>query len=523
MITALRSVWQLSTGRARRQHQIPSDPSLPNRMPPLLRLVLMPLLVALGSVQAAAQPLPMPPREFRAAWVATVANIDWPSKPGLPTGEQQAEIIRILDRAAALNLNALVFQVRPAADAVYESKLEPWSPYLSGTMGEPPGPVTYDPLQFIVAQAHARGLELHAWFNPYRALHKSFAGEVAENHISKLLPDAVKKYDGYQWLDPGNPRAVRHSLDVILDVVQRYDIDGVHMDDYFYPYPIKDDDGKPVPFPDDDSYAETGKGGNRDDWRRANVNGLVEQLYAEVKRAKPHVKVGISPFGIWRPGYPKSIKGFDAYHQIYADSRLWLHRGWVDYLTPQLYWTVESEGQSYPQLLEWWVGENHAARELWPGNFASRVGMQGERNWPAEELLRQIEITRATEGASGNVLFSMKSLFDDYGELGSALISGPYRQQALVPPVGTAPEDALAIDRVRPQLEKIGEQQYTVRSTKEQPWLWVVWTESNDRWKYQILPGQSDVPLKSERGQRVAVAGVNRWGYTTDAHYLETP
>lgn len=481
------------------------------------------LVCGTTSHRCVAQSLPMPPREFRAAWIATVANIDWPSRPGLSSADQRAEMVRILDRATALNLNALVFQVRPAADAVYRSKLEPWSPYVSGTMGQPPEGETYDPLEFVIEQSHARGIELHAWFNPYRALHKAFTGVVSDTHISKRMPGAVKEYDGYLWLDPGNPRAVQHSLSVMLDVVRRYDVDGVHMDDYFYPYPIQDKNGEPVPFPDDDSYAEFGRGADRDDWRRTNVNHLVQQLYTDVKRTKSHVKVGISPFGIWRPGHPKSIRGFDAYDKIYADARLWLHEGWVDYMTPQLYWPIDSEGQSYRKLLGWWVEENPRSRQIWPGNFASRVGMGGERNWSANEIIQQIEVTRATEGAAGNVLFSMKSLFDDYGELGTALQSGPYATQALVPQMGDAPAHALAVYRVRPKILKTGDNRYTVRSTKQQPWLWVVWTPTDGDWKYRILPGQGSTEFVCRPQARVGVASVDRQGIISDVQYLISP
>ena len=350
------------------------------------------------SFVSAAEP-PKPPREFRAAWVATVANIDWPGQPGLPVADQQRELAGLFDRAVELNLNAIIFQIRPAADALYKSDLEPWSPYLTGKMGAPPQPL-YDPLEFAVAAAHQRGLELHVWFNPYRALHKSFKGDVSPNHISKTHPDYVRRYDGYLWLDPGHPRAMRHSLNVIMDVVRRYDVDGVHLDDYFYPYPITDDRGNEVPFPDEATWQSAATEIARDDWRRENVNRLIEGMYREVKATKPWVKVGISPFGIWRPGHPEGIRGFDAYAKLYADARKWLQDGWVDYITPQLYWTIDSEGQSYPKLLSWWHEQNVLHRHLWPGNFASRVGMQGERAWPANEIVRQIEVTRDQVGAT---------------------------------------------------------------------------------------------------------------------------
>jgi uncharacterized lipoprotein YddW (UPF0748 family) len=345
-----------------------------------------------------------PHAEFRAVWVATVANIDWPSKPGLSAETQKEELIDLLDRCKELNLNAVIFQVRPMCDALYESKLEPWSSYLTGTQGKSPG---YDPLALAVSESHKRGLELHVWLNPYRAWHPTAKGEPADNHLVKTRPDLAKKYGRHYWLNPTNKEVQDHSLAVMLDVVKRYDIDGVHMDDYFYPYPEQDEQKREIPFPDDDTWEEYRKSGgqlSRDDWRRDAVNQFVKQLYAEVHKAKPWVKVGISPFGIWRPGYPDGIAGFDQYAKLYADAKLWLNEGWVDYWTPQLYWAVDAEKQSYPKLLDWWAQQNIKGRHLWPGNGAYRH--------PAEEIIRQVELTRQA-GAGGNVFFSYRSLTDE--------------------------------------------------------------------------------------------------------------
>lgn len=471
-------------------------------------------LVATCSAQSVnTSDLPQPRRELRAVWVATVVNIDWPSAAGLTVDQQQAEMVRILDRARDLNLNAIILQVRPAADAFYESRLEPWSPYLTGVMGKAPRPF-YDPLQFAVAQAHQRGLELHAWFNPYRARHKTFSGQLAGNHPQRAHPDFVKEYDGYLWLDPGNPRATRHSLDVILDVVRRYDIDGVHLDDYFYPYPIQDEQKREVPFPDADSYAASGADQGLADWRRANVDRFVRQLYAETKAAKPHVKVGISPFGIWRPGHPASIQGFDAYDKLYADSRKWLQHGWVDYLTPQLYWPIDSPGQSYPKLLDWWIDQNTRGRLICPGNFASKVDRSG--TWPAQQIIDQIRVTREAEGASGNVLFSMKSLFDDFGPLGDALRAEPYQQPALVPAANwlnvPAPARPLLGRATAGEGEARSESQLELKLPNDTaPWLWVVRRHVADGWQLEILPGQ-EVSLPMAGADRLVVTAVNRVG-----------
>ena len=260
-------------------------------------------------------------REFRGLWIATVANIDWPSNPGLPSDVQQKQLLAILDKAAALHFNAVILQVRPACDALYPSNYEPCSKYLTGTMGQAPSPA-YDPLAFAVTEAHKRGLELHAWFNPFRARHSSGKSPVAPNHISKTHPELVRSYGDMLWLDPGEPAAQDYSLNVIMDVVRRYDIDGVHLDDYFYPYKIKDADGNDVDFPDDVSWAKYQQSGGklkRDDWHRQNVNTFIQHLYQSIKKEKPWVKFGVSPFGIWRPGTPPQIDGYDAYDKLYAD------------------------------------------------------------------------------------------------------------------------------------------------------------------------------------------------------------
>src|SRR6185436_17717396 len=238
---------------------------------------------------------PAVPREFRGAWVATVGNIDWPSKPGLTTDQQKSELLAILNRAAELRLNAIILQVRPGCDALYASSFEPWSEYLTGTMGQPPKPY-YDPLAFAVEEAHKRGLELHAWFNPFRARHLSARSPIAANHISKTRPDLVRQYGKLLWLDPGEPAVQDHSIKVITDVLRRYDVDGVHLDDYFYPYRIRDGEGEHLPFNDAVSwkrYQASGGKLEREDWRRQNIDRFVERLYAAVKTEKPFVKFGI--------------------------------------------------------------------------------------------------------------------------------------------------------------------------------------------------------------------------------------
>ncbi len=387
---------------------------------------LLPLLAVVPVLLA--QDPPDPAREFRGAWVATVDNIDWPSKPGLPVPDQRQELDRILDRAQALGLNALVFQVRPHGDAMYDSELEPWSEWLTGEQGKPPQP-RWDPLQHAVAGAHARGLELHAWFNPFRARHSKSKSRLHKTHLAAREPALAVEYGGYLWFDPGEPKARDHALKVIVDVVARYDLDGIQVDDYFYPYPV----GK-TPFPDDASYQRYQKQGGklaRDDWRRQNIDDFVARMRAESQKQKPWVKVGISPFGIARPGVPQgTTAGIDQYAQLYADTEKWLREGWCDYFAPQLYWPIDQKPQSFAVLLPWWTTVNPQGRHLWPGLSAGRA-LQASKPWRDGELGTQIDLIRAQAGSDGFVLFSFKALQKEHAV--SALLRERLAEPALVP------------------------------------------------------------------------------------------
>lgn len=374
--------------------------------------------------------IPSAPRELRAAWVATVYNLDWPSRATLSAAQQQAEAVQICEQAQALGLNAIVLQVRSSADAMYASTIEPWSAYLTGTSGKAPSPA-YDPLSFWVSEAHKRGLLLHAWFNPYRVALPGTAAGMAANHISKRRPDLVRSVGNYLWMDPSEPDTKSYTLDVISDVVRRYDIDGVHIDDYFYPYrsyyPAGGD------FPDDVNWNKYKAGGgtlSRADWRRGHVNDLIQRMYARIKSERRSVLFGVAPFGIWRPGNPPGVVGLDAYNELYADSRLWLNSGWLDYFAPQLYWPIAPAAQSYTALVDWWRGENKASRHLWPGLATNRVS---DGSYPVREIEDQIRETRRRPGASGNIHYSYKVFPRNPSGLTTALRSGLYADRAVVP------------------------------------------------------------------------------------------
>ena len=463
---------------------------------------------------------PAPAREFRGTWVASVANLNWPSQPGLTTDQQKAELIGILNRAVQLRLNAILFQVRPACDALYNSKLEPWSEYLTGQMGRAPHPY-YDPLAFAVTEAHQRGLELHAWFNPFRARDARAKSAASAGHLSKTHPQWVKPYARQLWLDPGEKAARDHALKVVLDVVRRYDIDGVHLDDYFYPYKEKDHSGTYMDFPDWSSwkrYLATGGKLAREDWRRDNVNTFVRQLYQSIKREKAFVKFGISPFGIWRPGYPEQIKGLDAYAQLYADSRKWLMQGWLDYCAPQLYWAIDARERSYPVLLRWWAEQNVKGRHLWPGNA---IGSPGN----SDEILQQVRLTRQQAGASGNIFYSIKPLLEKDG-VASALLRDAYTAPALVP-------SSPWLNKTMPSMPRLDiDSSAGVSRIKmtwhpkgaEKAWLWVLQTKRGGTWFTDVLPGWQSSCLLTPGTvpESIALAAVDRVGNESPSAVFES-
>jgi uncharacterized lipoprotein YddW (UPF0748 family) len=377
-------------------------------------------IIALATSCVVFRPLPQRHRELRGVWVATVNNGDWPSRKDLTVDQQKQELVAMFDRFAALHLNAVFLQVRPAADAFYPSPYEPWSEFLAGAMGKGPEPA-YDPLAFAIAAAHARGLELHAWFNPFRARRPS--GDVAAQVVQRN-PEHVHDYGRFVWMDPGSDAVQRDVLAVVADVVKRYDIDGVHLDDYFYPYPEKDASGRDFDFPDGTTWQQyRAQGGtlSRDDWRRDNINRFVRDLYRTVKDIKPKVEVGISPFGIWRPGNPRQIRGLDAYARIYTDSRLWLQNGWVDYFAPQLYWPIGKREQSFPVLLRWWTRQDTRSRGIVAGMSINRVATGRPNSITVEEVARQIDLVRRDDRAVGFILFSAKTLMQDRGGIDAVL------------------------------------------------------------------------------------------------------
>lgn len=443
---------------------------------------------------------PVVTREFRAAWVASVYNIDWPSRKGLSTAAQQGELRALLDQADRLKLNAILFQVRPNGDALYRSNIEPWSHWLTGTMGKSPG---YDPLAYCISQAHARGIEVHAWFNPFRALPNADM-PTARNHICRTHPSVVRKFKTYKWMDPAKSYTRSRALSVISDVTRRYDVDGIHIDDYFYPYPDLDNNNNPKKqFPDGKSPAQ----------RRAYVDGFVSNMYSTVKKHKPWVRVGISPFGIWKPGVPSgTTASINAYEHLAADSRKWLQQGWCDYMSPQLYWRI-SGPQSYSKLLGWW--RSQGSRPVWPGIATARIKSTTDPGRPASEIVNQVNLSRSIgRNYAGHIHWSMKSLRQNRGGITTSLGKNTYAYPALVPPM--------------PWISKKLPSSPNLRATGSGKSVSAKWSPVRGATKYaiqarygkawytvQITPASSTSITLNGKPDAIAVSSVDRYGTTS--------
>jgi len=462
------------------------------------------MLAQLALGQAYAPVNDRPPglaREFRGAWVACIYNLDWPSAKGLSASAQQAELRALLDRLASLKMNAVIFQVRPHCDAVYASGAEPWSPWLSGTMGRSPG---YDPLAFCIREAHARGIEVHAWFNPFRALANT-SHSASANHITRSNPGLTKRYGSVVWCDPGLAESRNRALGAILDVGGRYDVAGVHLDDYFYPYP---------------SGGQTFADGKSPAQRRACIDGFVSNLYAAVKKQKPWVRVGISPFGIWRPGVPAGIEaGLDSYEQLACDSRKWLKNGWVDYLAPQLYWRISPQKQSFPSLLNWWRAQGD--RPVWPGIATARINSSEDPGRPASEITSQIDLSRKIgSNWNGHIHWSAKSLVSNRGGIATRL-ANTYTQPAAVPPMPWVSRQAPGAPGVSASLTGNGTLVTWVPDAATAKVA--IQAKTGGTWRTAAIVPVSRKNLTIPKAQAIAVTALDRYGNASPPKVLGLP
>ncbi len=377
-----------------------------------------------------------PKYEFRAAWVASVLNIDWPNKKGLPVAEQKAQFIQLLDFLKGLGMNAVIVQIRPAADAFYPSPYEPWSEFLTGKQGQPPSPY-YDPLYFMIEETHKRGMEFHAWLNPYRAVFNVNNSDISSNHITRQHPEWFITYGHTKLFNPGLPEVVDYVSAVVRDIVKRYDIDAIHMDDYFYPYRIA---GKE--FADNAAYLKYGKpkGLQKDDWRRSNCDSIIRRIHQVILEEKPLLKFGISPFGVWRnksrdPQGSDTRAGQTNYDDLYADILLWLKEGWIDYVAPQLYWEINHPLCDYGTLLDWWSRHTYG-KDLYIGHGLYRATENPTAAWRRKaELPDEIKLLRANKNVQGSIYFSAKDFLSNPNGWCDSLRNNYYKYPALIPPM----------------------------------------------------------------------------------------
>ncbi|MFJ3703711.1 MULTISPECIES: family 10 glycosylhydrolase [unclassified Streptomyces] len=398
-------------------------------------------MMTAGDAVAARGPLPRPHRggradggEMRGVWIATVANLDWPSAPGLSAAAQKAELIAHLDRAVALRLNAVVLQVRPSADALWPSSYEPWAQCLTGVQGKDPG---WDPLGTAVAEAHARGLELHAWFNPYRVANHTDPSRLVASHPARLHPDWVLPYGGKLYYNPGLPEVRKFVQDAMLDAVSRYPVDAVHWDDYFYPYPVAGQ-----VFDDGDAYEKYGQDfASKAAWRRDNTDRLVRETAERIKEVRSGVRFGISPFAVWRnastdPLGSDTAAGVQTYDDLHADTRKWVKEGWIDYICPQIYWHIGFAAADYAKLVSWWAA---AVRGTGVGLYVGEALYKaGDPAQPAAwqdpaELSRHLDLAAGHPEVGGHVYFSAKQVKADPVGAMARVVADHYQVRARAP------------------------------------------------------------------------------------------
>lgn len=386
------------------------------------------LLLMAGGVFAQVQTgSAYPKREFRAAWIQSVNG----QFRGMPTEKLKQNLIGQLNSLQKAGINAIIFQVRPEADALYASRLEPWSRFLTGVQGKAPEPY-WDPMQFMIDECHKRGMEFHAWINPYRTK-TTLKSELAPNHVYNIHPEWFVTYGDQLYFDPALPKSRRHICMVVSDIVSRYDVDAIHMDDYFYPYPIKGKD-----FPDDASFARFGGGfSNKGDWRRSNVNVLIKKLHETIREIKPWVKFGVSPFGIYRNESSDPLgsktKGLQNYDDLYADVLLWAREGWIDYNIPQIYWHIGHPVADYETLVKWWA-RNTENRPLFIGQSVMNTVQNADPKNPSiNQLPRKMALQRGYQTIGGSCQWPASAVVENAGKYRDALIAEYHKYPALPP------------------------------------------------------------------------------------------
>lgn len=373
-----------------------------------------------------------PKRELRSAWITTFTNLDWPSKRGLSSKEQKNEFLKIVNDFEENSINAVIGQVRASSDAFYKSELSPWSEWLTGKQGKAPDN-GFDPLQFMVDECHSRNMEFHAWFNPFRAVSHVKFSSVADDHITKKQPEWFFQYGNTVYYNPGIPEVRSYICEIVREVVLNYDIDGVHFDDYFYPYSI---DGEVIP--DEEQFKKYNRGcQNIHDWRRDNINLLIQEVSKTIKAEKAHVKFGVSPLAIWRnkkqdPLGSYTNSGQSSYDNLYCDTKLWIEESWVDYMAPQLYWSTTNQYANYNHLINWWTNHNYD-RHLYVGHAIYKLNRKERRSFGTDELVKQVDISRRKGKVHGSIYFRAKAFVNNHQNFQKTISESIYKYPSLVP------------------------------------------------------------------------------------------
>ena len=385
------------------------------------------------NLQQSIQEQDFPTREFRAAWITTFTNLDWPSRRGLKSEDQQKEFLQLLQKFKATNLNAVIVQVRASSDAFYESKYSPWSEWLTGVQGAPPIPY-YDPLEFMLKHCHSHNMEFHAWFNPLRAISHDRFSSVTKDHITSKKPEWFFHYGESYYYNPGIPEVRQYIVDVIMEVVEKYDVDGIHLDDYFYPYTIKKQ-----AIPDASTFKKYNRGfKDIKDWRRDNINLLIQDISKAIKAKKAHVKFGISPLAIWRnkkqdPLGSDTNSGQTSYDNLYCDTKLWMEKGWMDYIAPQLYWSTDNLYANFNKLLNWWNSKTYKSMHLYIGHALYKLDLKQRRNFKTQQLIDQVTLARINSRSQGSIYFRAKAFNKNHQNFQNTFRQTIYQYPALIP------------------------------------------------------------------------------------------
>lgn len=474
--------------------------------------------------------------EFRGVWISTVSNIDFPSKKGLSEKEYKKEYIDILNKLQAMNINAVIFQIRPMNDAFYKSKLNPWSKYLTGKQGVGPG---WDPLKWMIEETHKRNMEFHAWLNPYRVAQgfsidkptdqvlKEELSKLANNNFAKLHPDCVVRFSDKLFLDPARPEVQKFIKDTVVEIVKNYDVDAIHFDDYFYPYKTSKIDpitGKKVPLvfgdalEDKESFERYGKGySDIKDWRRDNINNMIKSVSQAIKKEKPYVKFGISPFGIWghiekHPegskegvGSHTPVTSQSSYDDIYADTRKWVKEGWIDYIIPQIYWSFANTAAPYAELVDWWADVVKDTNcQLYIGHAIFKCGDNSDVNWNnPEEIINQLKFNSLYQQVRGSAFFSLKNLIKNNNS-GVNELKNFYKTKALIPPMtwlDNKPPMKISSLKVSASNKKINI--YWSDTLKNDSMYYVVYRFNGNKFGNMSNPNNIITIIKRDKGQKM--------------------